>query len=113
MSNSIPAERSGLVRVLGPVTGMAIVIGTVIGTGVFKKSAVVAQNVPYFGVAALVWIAVGLLALLGALSIAEVVVLYPKAGGNYVFLREAYGRICGFLFGWVEFWMIRSGSIAA
>ena len=113
MSSESPSTRPGLIRVLGPATATAIVVGTVIGTGVFKKSAVVAQNVPFFGVAALVWIVVGLLALLGALAIAEVAVLYPKAGGNYVFLREAYGRLWGFLFGWVEFWMIRSGSIAA
>lgn len=113
MHNDSSSPRPGLIRVLGPVTATAIVVGTVIGTGVFKKSAIVAENVPYFGVAAFVWIIVGLLALLGALAIAEVAVLYPMAGGNYVFLREAYGRLWGFLFGWVEFWMIRSGSIAA
>src|ERR687888_646977 len=60
-----------------------------------------------------VWVLVGLLALLGALAIAEVAVLFPRAGGNYVFLREAYGRLWGFLWGWVEFWIIRSASIAA
>src|SRR3981189_2773485 len=51
--------------------------------------------------------------LIGGLALAEVAVLLPKAGGNYVFLREAYGRWAGFLWGWVEFWIIRSGSIAA
>jgi amino acid transporter len=59
------------------------------------------------------WVLVGLLALLGALAIAEVAVLFPRAGGNYVFLREAYGRLAGFLWGWVEFWIIRSASLAA
>jgi amino acid transporter len=91
----------------------AVVIGTVIGSGVFKKPQSVAENVPFFGLAALVWVATGLLAFLGALSLAEVAVLYPKAGGNYVFLREGYGRLGGFLWGWVEFWIIRSASIAA
>lgn len=106
-----PAAR--LVRALGPFTGIAIVVGTVIGSGVFKKPQVVALNVPYFGLAALVWILGGLLAVLGALALAEVAVLYPKAGGNYVFLREGYGRLFGFLWGWVEFWIIRAASLAA
>jgi amino acid transporter len=60
-----------------------------------------------------VWVLGGVLALLGALALAEVAVLFPRAGGNYVFLREGYGRMAGFLWGWVEFWIIRSASIAA
>jgi amino acid transporter len=91
----------------------AVVVGTVIGSGVFKKPQVVAQNVPYFGLAALIWVGIGLLALLGALALAEVAVLYPQAGGNYVYLREGYGRLAGFLWGWVEFCIIRSASLAA
>jgi amino acid transporter len=91
----------------------ALVVGTVIGSGVFKKPQAVADSIPYSGLAALVWILGGLLAFLGALSLAEVSVLFPRAGGNYVFLREGYGRLAGFLFGWVEFWIIRSASIAA
>jgi basic amino acid/polyamine antiporter, APA family len=109
-----PAKTTpGLVRALGPLMATAVVVGTVIGTGVFKKPQTVAENVPYFGLTALVWVGTGLLALLGALSYAEVCVLLPRAGGNYVFLREAYGRLAGFLWGWVEFWIIRSASIAA
>jgi amino acid transporter len=103
----------GLVRALGPFTATAVVVGTVIGTGVFKKPQSVSASVPFFGPAALVWVAGGLLALLGALAYAEVAVLLPRAGGNYVFLREAYGRLAGFLWGWVEFWIIRSASLAA
>src|SRR3954454_17220357 len=102
-----------LVRVLGPWMASAVVVGTVIGSGVFKKAQNVSANVPEFGLAMCVWILVGLLALLGALAIAEVAVLFPRAGGNYIFLREAYGRMWGFLWGWVEFWIIRSASIAA
>src|SRR5207302_2253537 len=113
MEKAAPTSQPGLVRVLGPVMGTAIVVGTVIGSGVFKKPQVVAENVPNFGIAILVWVAVGLLALLGALALAEVAVLFPKAGGNYVFLREGYGPLFGFLFGWVEFWIIRSASLAA
>src|SRR5215510_342328 len=102
-----------LVRALGPVMGTAVVVGTVIGSGVFKKPQVVAENVPYFGVAASAWVLGGVLAMLGALALAEVAVLYPRAGGNYVFLREGYGRWAGFLWGWVEFWIIRGASAAA
>src|SRR5438876_8174588 len=111
-TESVSASPS-LVRALGPLMATAVVVGTVIGSGVFKKPQVVASNVPYFGLAALVWILGGLLALLGALAYAEVAVLYPKAGGNYVFLREGYGRLAGFLWGWVEFWIIRGASLAA
>lgn len=92
---------------------VAVVVGTVIGSGVFKKGKNVAENVPEFGMAMAVWVLGGVLALLGALALAEVAALLPRAGGNYVFLREAYGRWAGFLFGWVEFWIIRSASIAA
>jgi APA family basic amino acid/polyamine antiporter len=98
---------------MGPVTAAAVVVGTVIGSGVFKKPQLVAVNAPYFGLAALAWTATGLFILVGALAYAEVAVLYPRAGGNYVFLREAYGRLAGFLWGWVEFWIIRAASIAA
>jgi basic amino acid/polyamine antiporter, APA family len=107
------SDSSRLVRALGPWMAMAVVIGTVIGSGVFKKPQLVADKVPNFGMAALVWLLGGVLAFLGALALAEVAVLYPKAGGNYVFLREGYSRLFGFLFGWVEFWMIRGGSLAA
>jgi basic amino acid/polyamine antiporter, APA family len=109
MQQSPPA----LPRILGPWIATAIIIGTVIGSGVFKKGRNVAENVPEFGLAMSVWILGGLLTLLGAFALAEVAVLYPRAGGNYVFLREAYGRWAGFLYGWVEFWIVRSASIAA
>ncbi|MBA4186610.1 MAG: amino acid permease [Planctomycetaceae bacterium] len=100
-------------RVLGLWMTTAIVVGTVIGSGVFKKGRNVSENVPEFGLAMAVWVLGGILALLGALALAEVAVLYPRAGGNYVFLREAYGRASGFLYGWVEFWIIRAAAIAA
>jgi basic amino acid/polyamine antiporter, APA family len=108
-----PPPGPGLARVLGPLMGTAVVVGTVIGSGVFKKPQKIAEDVPFFGAAALVWVLGGVLVLLGALAYAEVAVLWPRAGGNYVFLREAYGRLAGFLWGWVEFWIIRSASLAA
>jgi amino acid transporter len=92
---------------------MAVVVGTVIGSGVFKKPQAVAESAPFFGQVVLVWVLGGVLALLGALALAEVAVLFPRAGGNYVFLREGYGRLGGFLSGWVDFWIMRGGSLAA
>ena len=74
---------------------------------------VVSANIPESGLALLAWVLVGVLTLLGALTLAEVAVIVGKAGGNYAILRDAYGRWAGFLWGWVEFWIIRSGSIAA
>ena len=106
-------QRPGLLRALGPLMATAVVVGTVIGSGIFKKPQSVADNVPNFAVVSLVWILGGVLALLGAQALTEVAVLFPKAGGNYVFLREGYGRLAGFLWGWVEFWIIRAASIAA
>jgi amino acid transporter len=112
-----------LPRILGPWMATAIVIGTVIGSGVFKKPHAVARDLTTtgaspgtgadFGLIIIAWVLVGLLAFIGSLILAEVAIIYPRAGGNYVFLRESYGRWAGFLWGWVEFWIIRAGSIAA
>jgi amino acid transporter len=113
MNLASSTAKPGLIRALGPLMAIAVVVGTVIGSGVFKKPQVVAANVPYFGLAALAWVLGGVLALLGALALAEVAVLYPRAGGNFVYLREGYGRLWGFLYGWVEFWIVIAASLAA
>jgi amino acid transporter len=113
MNNEQNASPSGLQRGLGPFMAIAITVGTVVGSGVFKKPQVVAENLPSFGWAAVVWVLGGVLAFFGALALAEVAVLFPRAGGNYVFLREGYGRLAGFLWGWVDFCIIRSASLAA
>src|SRR5579884_2789972 len=102
-----------LLRALGPLTAMAVVVGTVIGSGVFKKPHEVAEQIPFFGLVAIAWILGGVLTLLGSFAIAEVAVLFPRAGGNYVFLREGFGRLFGFLWGWVEFLIIKGASLAA
>ena len=102
-----------LPRVLGPWMAGAIVVGTVIGSGVFKKGQNVAERVPETGPALLVWVFGGLLALFGSLALAEICVLFPRAGGNFTFLREGFGRFTGFLWGWIDLGIIRSCSIAA
>jgi amino acid transporter len=103
----------GLVRALGPVTAIAVVVGTTIGSGVFKKPQIIAEKVDQFGLIALLWILGGVLVVLGALAYAEVSILFPKAGGNFVFLRESYGRLAAFLWASVEILIIRTASIAA
>ena len=124
MATPAPDTRR-LPRVLGPWMATALLIGTVIGSGVFKKPHAVAKDMSTldasgniiapaeFGLIMAAWVLVGVLSFIGSLIIAEVAIIHPRAGGNYVFLREGYGRWAGFLWGWVEFWIIRAGSIAA
>ena len=111
--NSAPMSERTLPRILGPWIATAVVVGTVIGSGVFKKGQKIAEAVPVSGLALATWVLIGLVTLFGALVLAELAVLFPRAGGNYQFLKEAYGRLWGFLWGWVEFWIIRPASVAA
>jgi basic amino acid/polyamine antiporter, APA family len=101
-----------LVRGLTRTDTTALVVGTVIGTGVFIKSAIMAQDAgsPLMVLAA--WVAAGLLSLAGALSYAELGAMLPHAGGEYVYLRRSYGELAAFLFGWMRFVVAGSGSIA-
>ena len=105
-------ERLELRRALGPWQAASLVVGTIIGTGVFLKAAVMAQlGSPPWVLAA--WGVAGALSLAGALTFAELGAMFPEAGGEYVFLRESYGRFVGFLYGWMRFWIGSPGSIAA
>ena len=101
-----------LLRGLTLTDTTALVVGTVIGTGVFIKSAIMAQDAgsPLLVLAA--WVAAGLLSLAGALSYAELGAMLPQAGGEYVYLRQSYGQLAAFLFGWMRFVVAGSGSIA-
>jgi APA family basic amino acid/polyamine antiporter len=111
MPTSPPTE-IGLKRDLGLWGAAAIVVGTVIGSGIFLVPSTMIQNVGSTRMLFVVWIAGGLLSLFGALSYAELAAALPEAGGEYVFLREAYGPIWGFLYGWTQMWVAKSGSIA-
>ncbi|PYT01169.1 MAG: amino acid permease [Acidobacteria bacterium] len=106
-------ERIALVRGLGLIAAISVIIGNVIGTGVFLKARVMTCNVgsPNWVIAA--WVAAGLLSLAGALTYAELTAMKPQAGGEYVFLRDAYGRLSSFLFGWMQMFVAKPGSQAA
>ncbi len=101
-----------LKRDLGVWSAAAIVIGTVIGSGIFLVPSSMVKSVGSPGMVFAVWIAGGLLSLFGALSYAELAAALPYAGGEYVYLREAYGPLWGFLYGWTQMWVAKSGSIA-
>ncbi len=109
----MPANESQLVRGLGLIAAISIVVGNVIGTGVFLKARVMTCNVGTPKMVLLVYVVAGLLSLAGALSYAELAAMMPRAGGEYVFMREAYGRRWGFLFGWMSFFIGKAGSQAA
>ena len=102
-----------LIRGLGPIAAISIVIGNVIGTGVFLKTRVMTCNVGSPRTVIIVWVAAGALSLAGALTYAELSAMMPKAGGEYVFLRDAYGPRWGFLYGWMQFFVARAGGLAA
>lgn len=102
-----------LVRRLGAWDAALITIGSVIGTGIFLTTGDMAKALPHNGLILLVWVLSGVLTLAGALTYAELGAMYPSAGGMYVFLREAYGPLWGFLYGWGAFLVIMSGGIAA
>ena len=100
-------------RGLGLSAGIAINVANVIGTGVFLKTRVMTCNVDDPLIVMAVWAAAGLLSLLGAFCYAELASMMPAAGGDYVFLRRAYGRLTSFLYGWTVFAIMKTGSQAA
>ncbi len=106
------ATQPSLERALGIWGATSIVIGTVIGSGVFLVPSSMIRSVGSVRTLFLVWILAGLLSLFGALSYAELAAAMPEAGGEYVFLSNAYGPFWGYLYGWTQFWVAKSGSIA-
>ncbi len=102
-----------LVRGLGLFAAFSMVVGNVIGTGVFLKARVMTCNVETPGMVIAVWVVAGLMSLLGALTYAELATLFPDAGGEYVFIRQAYGRLWAFLYGWTRFFVATAGALAA
>jgi basic amino acid/polyamine antiporter, APA family len=105
-------DDADLVRGLTRSATTALVVGTVIGTGVFIKTAIMAQDTGSASTVLLAWVAAGVLSMCGALTYAELGAMLPHAGGEYVYLRHAYGELAAFLFGWMRFVVAGTGSIA-
>src|SRR5438552_711910 len=106
-------QRTSLVRALGPIDATMIVIGSMIGSGIFITSAESSRLSGAPGWLLVAWAVAGLLTITGALCCSELATMMPRAGGVYVFLREAYGHSIGFLYGWTLFLVIQTGTIAA
>lgn len=107
------SARPELTRGVGAWAAIAVNVANMIGTGVFLKARVMTCNVGDARTVLLVWVAAGLLSLAGTFSYSEIAAMMPEAGGDYIFLRRAYGRLVGFLFGWMSFAVARAGSQAA
>lgn len=105
------AARERLPRRLGVWSAVAVLVGSTIGSGIFRVPSVVATDVGALGAIALIWIIGALVALFGALTLAELASIFPRSGGIYVFLREAYGPVPAFLFGWTELLVIRPSAL--
>ncbi len=105
--------KEGFIRGLGLLDSTMIVAGSMIGSGIFIVSADIARQVGSPGWLLVVWIVTGLLTMIGALSYGELAAMMPKAGGQYVYLREAYSPFWGFLYGWTLFLVIQTATIAA
>lgn len=106
------AKEIELKRALGPWAAASIVVGTVIGSGIFLVPKTMIAHVGSVRMVFVVWVVGGLLSLAGALSYAELAAAIPEAGGEYAYLREAYGPMWGFLYSWTQMWVAKSGSIA-
>ena len=112
-------DKNSLLRGLGLIAAISIIIGNVIGTGVFLKTRIMSCNLgesPWFSTPTwviIVWVLAGALSLAGALTYAELTAMKPQAGGEYVFLRDAYGRVWSFLYGWMQMFIAKTGSQAA
>src|SRR3979409_2192867 len=113
MSEAADSSSPKLVRGLGLTDASMIVIGSMIGSGVFITSAESARLVGAPGWLLLAGAGAGLMTITGSLCCSELATMMPRAGGVYVFLREAYGPSLGFLFGWTLFLVVQTGNIAA
>ena len=113
-TSTSPSDRSPtLKRQLGLWSAVAVLIGSTIGSGIFRSPAGIADKLPGPLPLMAVWVAGGLFALCGALTLAELTGAFPATGGAYVFIREGWGRLAAFLFGWAELTLIRAASLGA
>jgi len=113
ISSAGAASEHGFVRAIGLFDGTMIVVGSMIGSGIFIVASTISQQTGSPGGLLLTWILTGLLTISAALSYGELAALFPHAGGQYIYLREAYSPLWGFLYGWTLFLVIQTGTIAA
>jgi APA family basic amino acid/polyamine antiporter len=113
MNSNMETAQTGLPRKLGLFDSTMVMVGIVIGSGIFLTTGIMAKSIPSGGLILLAWFVGGLLSLAGALTYAELGAAMPEAGGQYIYLREAYGQMAGFLFGWILFLVYMTGGIAA
>src|SRR5438093_9075573 len=104
---------TGLVKGMGLLDSTTLVMGSMIGSGIFIVSADIARQTQSPGLLIVTWVVTAVLTLIAALSYGELAAAMPHAGGQYVYLREAFGPLSGFLFGWTTFLVIQTGTIAA
>ena len=105
-------ESPGLTRALGLWEVTTITVGTILGSAIFVAAAFVPRAVPHPTLVLLAWVAGGLIAIAGALSYAELGTMFPEAGGQYHYLKQAFGPLWGFLFGWTSLLAIQAGPVA-
>ncbi|MFN7992119.1 MAG: amino acid permease [Bryobacteraceae bacterium] len=105
--------KTGLIKGLGLLDSTTLVVGSMIGSGIFIVAAEIARQVNSPGLLMLTWIATAILTMIAALSYGELAAAMPQAGGQYVYLRESFGPLSGFLYGWTLFLVIQTGTIAA
>lgn len=106
-------EDKNMKRELGLLDGTMLVVGSMIGSGIFIVSAGMVQNIGSAGWLILIWVLSGLMTMIAAVSYGELSAMFPKAGGQYVYLKEAYNKLIAFLYGWSFFAVIQTGTIAA
>lgn len=108
-------EPDRLPRVLGLFDATMIVVGSIIGSGIFLKVSSVDSQLQSYGFLTIIgiWLFVGIISLCGSLALAELGAMFPHAGGPYLYIRAAFGRLPAFLWGWTEFWVVRTGSVGA
>lgn len=114
-SPPLGTEPDRLPQVLGLFDATMIVVGSIIGSGIFLKVSAVDSALEPYGFLAIMgtWLFVGVITLCGSLALAELGAMFPHAGGPYLYIREAYGKLPAFLWGWTEFWVMRTGSVGA
>ena len=113
MATTTEEAGAGLVKGLGLLDSTTLVVGSMIGSGIFIVSSDIARQVQSPGLLIMTWVVTAALTLIAALSYGELAAAMPQAGGQYVYLREAFGPLYGFLFGWTMFLVIQTGTIAA